>query len=455
MTAQARFVTGSIMRHVAVMTFTGAIGLMAIFLVDLADLFFLSLLGKTEVTAAIGYAGTLAFINLSLGIGMGIASAALVARNLGARLPERAREFATTSLAFSLILSLVISAALAISADNLLRLLGAHGEALHLAKLFVWTVSPGFVFLSGAVSCSFTLRGLGDARRAMYVTLSAAIVTAILDPIFIFWFGWGIRGAAAANVVADFAALCMGLYGVGRVHRFLAPLRLQSLVRDFPDISRIAMPAMLTQLATPFANAYITRAVAPFGDEAVSATAIIGRLIPVAFGIIFSLSGSVGPIIGQNFGARQYDRVRRTLSDGLIFASVYTLLTFLLLFLFRHHIAELFQTSGQTRHLVVFFCTFIAASWAFAGAQFVANAAFNNLGHPNLSTIFNWGKATIGTIPFAAYGALRGGPEGVLIGTALGTMIFGIVATVWAYRIVAVVERQGLQEGKSGGRPDI
>ena len=61
----------------------------------------------------------------------------------------------------------------------------------------------------------------------------------------------------------------------------------------------------------------------------------------------------------------------------------------------------------------MFFCTFIAVSWAFAGAQFVANAAFNNLGHPNTSTMFNWGKATLGTIPFALYGAAIAGPEGV------------------------------------------
>ena len=83
------------------------------------------------------------------------------------------------------------------------------------------------------------------------------------------------------------------------------PCALSGLKRDFPAIWAIAFPAMLTQLATPFANAYITHEVAPFGDEAVAASAIIGRLVPVAFGIIFALSGSVGPIIGQNFGARR------------------------------------------------------------------------------------------------------------------------------------------------------
>jgi Na+-driven multidrug efflux pump len=294
---------------------------------------------------------------------------------------------------------------------------------------------PGFVLLAGAVACSFILRGLGDPRRAMYVTLVAAVVTAVTDPLFIFTFGWGIQGAAAANVLADLAAFLVGLRGVHLVYRVLGPMRLSGLVRDFAPIRAIAVPAMLTQLATPFSNAYVTRAVSPFGDEAVAASAIIGRIIPVAFGIIFALSGAVGPIIGQNYGAGNLDRVRRALKDGLLFAAAYTMLTALLLFLARHHIADLFRASGRTIDIVVFFCTFIAVSWAFAGAQFVANAAFNNLGRPNLSTLFNWGKATLGTIPFALYGAMVAGPEGVLVGTAIGSIIFGVASTLWAFRI--------------------
>jgi putative MATE family efflux protein len=424
------------MRHVVVMTLTSAIGLMAMFLVDLADLYFLSLLNQTAVTAAIGYAGTLAFANLSVSIGTGIAGAALVARELGAGRPERAREFATSALMFSLLVSLAVSLTAAFRADSILGLLGAEGEALRLAVLFIRTLLPGFVLLAGAVCCAFILRGLGDARRAMYVTLLAAIITAIADPIFIFGFGWGIQGAAAANVLAYCAAFLVGLHGVRHVHDFLGRMTWRGLRRDLPAIKEIAVPAILTQLATPFANAYMTYAVAPFGDEAVAASAIVGRIIPVAFGIIFSLAGAIGPIIGQNFGAGDHPRVRRALADGLIFSTAYTILTSFLLFHFRFELADMFRASGRTHEIVVFFCTFIAVSWAFAGAQFVSNAAFNNLGRPNLSTLFNWGKATIGTIPFAILGAMAGGgPEGILAGTAVGSVIFGVASTMWAFRI--------------------
>ena len=433
----APFVTGSIMRHVVVMTLTGAVGLMALFMVDLVDLFFLALLNNTEVTAAIGYAGTIVFSNLSVSIGCGIAAAALVARNVGAGDQDRARQFATSALMFSLITALAID----LGSGALLSLLGAHGEAQRLAQLFIWTLSPGYVLIAGAISCSFILRGLGDARRAMYITLSTAVVTACADPVFIFGFGWGIQGAAAATVLGYIVSFGIGLHGVVRVHRYINPFRLSGLRRDFPPLWGIAFPAILTQLAQPFANAYITYEMAPFGDESVAGFAIVGRLVPVAFGIIFSLAGSVGPIIGQNFGAKRHDRVRRTLTDGLVFSAVYTLLTSLVLFLFRHQVAEAFNAAGRSRDLVVFFCTYIGVSWAFAGGQFVANAAFNNLGRPTLSSWFNWAKATLGTIPFAMAGARMGGPEGLLAGTALGSIIFGIASVITAYRIVRKSER--------------
>jgi putative MATE family efflux protein len=429
------------MRHVITMTLTGAVGLMALFFVDLVDLYFLSLLGDTAVTAAIGFAGTISFINLSFGIGIGIASSALVARNLGAGQPQRAREFATSTLLFGLLIAAAYTLLIALFADPLLRLLGASGQALDLAKRFIWTLVPGFIAFAGALSCSFVLRGLGDARRAMFITLSAAVVTAILDPIMIFWLDLGIQGAAVANVIAYCVSFATGLHGVARVHKFLLPLSLAGLKRDFAAISAIALPSVLTQLATPFAAAYTTYSFAPYGNESVAASAIIGRLVPVGFGVIFALSGSVGPIIGQNFGAKNFARVRQTLIDGMVFSAVFTVAVAAILLLFRHEISALFQAGGRTRELVVFFCTFVAISWAFAGAQFVAQAAFNNLGRPSLSTWFNWGKSTVGTIPFAIAGGSIAGPEGILAGIAIGTVLFGIASAATAFRIAGDLQK--------------
>ena len=436
-----RFVAGSTMRHVMVMTFTGAVGLMAMFLVDLADLWFLSLLGDPAITAAIGFAGTLVFINISFAIGAGIAAAALVARHVGSRDNAAARRYATNSLVFSICLATLVAAAMGLSATPLLRLLGAEGEALRLARLYIWTVLPGFPLIAGAVACSFSLRAVADPRRAMYVTLVTAVVNGILDPIFIFGFQLSIQGAALATVFAEAAALAVGLHGIAKVHRFLAPFRLADFRRDLKPILDIAVAAILTQLATPLSMAYLTRIMAAFGDEAVTATAIINRITPVAFGIVFSLSGAVGPIIGQNYGARHFDRVRRALLDAVIFAGLYTVATSLVLLALRNHIPALFNAPPETAVLVAFYCTWLAASWCFTGAQFVAQAAFNNLGKPHWSTAFNWGRATVGTIPFVHAGAAFGGATGVLIGSAGGSVLFGLAAVAAAFHLVARIAR--------------
>jgi putative MATE family efflux protein len=328
----------------------------------------------------------------------------------------------------------------AIFLPQILGLLGASGEALHQAEIFVWTLTPGFVFLAGALVCSFSLRGIGDAQRAMYITLTAAIATLILDPIFIFQFGWGIQGAAAANAISDLIAFLVGMHGLVVVRKFLGVPTWAALKRDLPEIWTIALPAVLTQLATPFTVAYTTAVVAPFGNDAVSASAIVGRLVPVAFGVIFSLSGAVGPVIGQNFGARNFDRVRQALWDGMKFSAVYTIIVSLIIFALRNHIADVFSASPRATELVVFFATYVGVSWAFAGAQFVGAAAFNNLGRPGLSTWFNWGKATLGTIPFAWVGARYYGPEGIMLGTAVGSILFGIASAWAAFAVVDKLE---------------
>jgi Na+-driven multidrug efflux pump len=163
--------------------------------------------------------------------------------------------------------------------------------------------------------------------------------------------------------------------------------------------------------------------------------------VPVAFGIIFALSGAVGPIIGQNFGARKYDRIVATMRDSLVFTMVYVLAAWGLLAIFAHPIAGLFGASGEMRDLVVFFCHFAAGSFLFNGAIFVSAAAFNNLGYPTYSTVFNWGRSTLGVIPFVWLGAHYYGATGVLAGWGLGAVVFGILSTVVCFRVVRGIAR--------------
>ena len=92
---------------------------------------------------------------------------------------------------------------------------------------------------------------------------------------------------------------------------------------------------------------------------------------------------------------------------------------------------------------MIFFCSYGALAWAFLGCLFSANAAFNNLDSAFLSTIFNWGRATLGTIPFVTLGAHYFGPEGVLLGIIVGAAAFGTGSIVCAYWVAAKIVRKG------------
>ena len=431
-----RFVSGSLLRHVAVMSGTGAIGLIAIFLVDLINLFYISLLGQQAVAAAVGFAGVVGFFQLSFCIGLMIAVAAVVAPAIGAGRHAEARRLGSASL---LLMGLACSLLAALSyatLEPLLSLLGASGETKAQAHSYLLISLASTPLLGVSMACSALLRAAGDARRAMNVTLIGAVITAVLDPILIFALHLDLQGAAIAAVLARLCMLLMGLHGVTRAHQLLGPLPLSALAKDSRRLGRVAGPAVLANLATPCGAAFVTHAMAQFGPAAIAGQATIERLTPVAFGLVYALSGAVGPIIGQNLGAGRLDRVQQTLRSSLLFMTLVVGAAWLLLALGQALIIRAFSAEGLTAELIALFCSLLAASFFFVGALFVANAAFNNLGRPLYSTAFNWARATLGTIPFAYLGA-HFGPTGVLIGPAVGAVIFGSLALWVAFRLTA------------------
>jgi Na+-driven multidrug efflux pump len=267
----------------------------------------------------------------------------------------------------------------------------------------------------------------------MNITLYGAIINTILDPIFIIVMGLGIEGAAWATVIARIVFMLVGLYGVIGVHGLVARPRLPALLVDIPAMASIAVPAILTNVATPVSNAYVTAAIATHGDDAVAGWAIIGRILPVAFGTIYALSSSIGPIIGQNYGAREGDRVRQAFRLALAVNGAFTLAAWIVLALLSAHLVRLFGATGDAAALINLFNYWLAPLFAFMGALFVANAVFNTLDFPHYATLLNWGRATLGTIPVVHLGSSLAGAEGALAGHMVGGILFGCLS-VWLCR---------------------
>ena len=423
---EAKFTKGSTMRHVLVMSASGSIGLFAMFLADFMNIYFVSLLGEVE-TAAVGYAVTITFFNTSVSIGLSIAVGAVVSHAIGSRRRKRARKYVLNTLIYSLLVSVFVVAIQWPFLGDLLSLLGAEGRTHDVAMNFLKIAIPSMPFLVGAMAMSGVLRAVGDAKRGMLNTLSIALVNAALDPILIFALSMGVEGAATAMVVARASAFAIGAYSVFITHGLTTGFNWTRFKLHSVPITRVALPAILTNAATPIGTGFVVAAISSFGDDAVKGFAIVSRLAPLAFGPVFALSGSVGPILGQNLGAKLYDRIARAFSDSVLIVFIYCISVASLLFLLQDQIANIFDATGDAANLIHFYCTWIGFIFFFQGTLFVANATFNNLGRPTFSTMFNMGRATIGTIPFVWLGAPYG-PEGIIAATTLGASLFGVAA---------------------------
>jgi putative MATE family efflux protein len=430
----AKFVTGSTFSHVLKMTAAGSTGLVAVFAVDAISLLYIAMLGKPELKAAIGYAATILFFSISVGIGLSVATTVLTSKALGSGDKTAAKQSATTSLLIVLCVTTVMSIFLFFWTEPILKLMGAKGVVLAEAKAFMLINIPSIPLLALGMGLSGLLRSVGDAKRSMWVTLFPAAAILVLDPLLIFVAGLELRGAALAVVFARCVMVWVGWRSLSRIHKLVAKPNRNAIKKLASPFFAIALPAILTQIATPFANGFITISMAPFGDDAVAGWAIVSRIIPVAFGVLYALSASVGPIIGQNLGAKRLDRVRSTITDSLKFTAIYCLAISLILAILAQPIANAFGARAQAYEVVVFFCTFIAVTFVFNAMMFVANAAFNTMGYAFYSSVLNWGRATIGVLPFAWAGGQLYGPKGVLMGYGFGALVFGVISIWLCYR---------------------
>ena len=448
MSEQAKFLTGSLFKHVSVMSLTASAGLMAIFFVDFVDMIFISILGKAELAAAVGYAGAILFFTTSFGIGMSVAAGALVARALGAGDVQEAKRKATHALIYGFVFGAIFAGLVWLNLGFFVTLLGASGETHALAVLYLQIIVPTLPFLIIGMVGGAILRAHGDAKRAMMATIYGGLVNAVLDPILIFGLDLELTGAALASVAARLTIAAVSLSPIIKHYGGLVKPDTRDLMLDLRPIFALAFPAILTQLATPIGSAYVTRSMAEYGEAAVAGMAIVGRLTPIAFGVLFALSGAVGPIIGQNYGAGQHDRVRGGFLAGISFVGMFVAFMTALLYLLRAPIADIFNADGITRELVYLFCGPLALVFFFNGLLFVANASFNNLGHPYYSTWLNWGRHTIGTIPLVMLGAAWYGAAGVMIGQAVGGIMFGLLSAWLAWRVMSKVESCSVEVNK-------
>lgn len=462
------YTEGPIFSHISTLSITSAIGLFAIFAVDLVDVFFIAMLGEPELAAAVGFAGTALFFGAAICIGLAIAVATVVAQAVGEESIQEVADkneaiapdfdqdsypdtvpnpapssmrLATHGLTFIIMLTTPAMIISLIYAPWLIGLMGAKGQTLELAVHYFRIVGSALPILGMAMAATSLLRAVGEAKLAMWATIIGGLVNAVLDPLLIFGFSLDLTGAAIASVISRCTVAGFAIYFIAVRHNLLQKPDWSRFGSDIRQLTGIAIPSLITNLAGPFGAAYATTQMARFGTDAVAAAAVIGRITPVAFAGLYGLSGAVGPVASQNMGAKQWHRVRQTLLSSGVFVSLYVVPVAIGMFLIQDILVDVFELEAEAAELLHFYCTFIVISYWLFGLQLAANPLFTALRHPGYATVSNIGRDLCLGIPLVYLGSSGFGAPGVLAGQAIGNMIAGVMAFSIALWLTSRVEK--------------
>ena len=273
-----------------------------------------------------GLAITFPLMNLAAAVGslVGVGASTLISMRLGQRDYETARHVLGNVVVLNLLFGVLFGAGALLLLDPILRFFGASEATLPYAREYMVIILLGNVITHMYFGLNAVLRASGHPRKSMYATINTVVINAVLDPLFIFGFGWGIRGAAIATVLAQLISLTWQFRILSDKRELLhfrrGIYRLQAkIVRN---IIAIGLSPFLMNLAACLIVILINKGMKEYGgDLAIGAYGIVNRVAFLFVMIVMGLNQGMQPIAGYNFGARQYDRVLRVLRLKIIGAT--------------------------------------------------------------------------------------------------------------------------------------
>lgn len=423
---------GKTLRRMTVPMILGMVMMMSF---GLVDTFFVSLLG-TEQLAAISFTFPVTFTVISLNIGLGIGTSAIIGKLLGAGAKKEAKLHATGSLMLSVILVSVLAAIGYVLIDPIFQLLNASDNLLPYIRdyMSVWYLSS--VFLSLPMVGNSVLRACGDTRTPSIIMASGGALNAAMDPIFIFGFGpvpaMGIQGAAVATFVAWLfgAAWIIWLLAVRRELMVPRLLTLTEFIKSARDVLKIGLPAAGANMLTPIAGAVMTGLVATYGAEAVAAWGVGNRLESIASIIILSLSMTLPPLISQNVGANLHDRVEAAYKITLKFILVWQLIVYILLWLLSDWIAGIFANEKEVAQLITLFLAIVPLGYGMQGVVILTSSSFNAMHMPMTALVLSIIRLFVLFVPVSYAGSLLFNIPGLFWGNVVANILMAVVSFI-------------------------
>jgi putative MATE family efflux protein len=376
----------------------------------------------------------------SVALGIGIGTSSVIARRVGAGDWNSVRRLATHSLMLVGLLLTTLTAVGIATIDPTFRLLGAHGEVLQQIHSYLLVYFPGTVLFTVTMVVGSTMRATGDARIPGLVMTGGAALNLALDPILIFgWLGaprLELTGAAAAMVVSRFAmSAVLFYYAVYRDKLFL-PIRQwrDDVLASWREILAIGLPAMATQMIGPISGAIITRLLASHGHDVVAGFGVAGRIEGVAVMLLFALSGSIGPFVGQNWGAGDLDRVHGGIRVAYRFSLAWGAAAWLALMMVGDWVVALIDDNAEVVEVARHYLAIVPISYGLWGVMMMASASFNSLGKPIPSTIMAFTRMFVVYVPLAMIADHLFGYTGIFVATAAANCVMGFWGYAWLKR---------------------
>ncbi|WP_447764245.1 MATE family efflux transporter [Pseudomonas reinekei] len=431
----ASFTEGPVGRHVLSMVGTGALGLLAVFLVDILTLMYVSMLDDQSLLAAVGLGKTLVFINGAFSTGLVIGAVALLSDRIGKHAGKTLARLASHMLIMAFLLSATLVVVEMVCAEPLARWLGADLAAYQNARHYLWLVVPASLLIAITQMCAQMLRAKGQVRLALNVLLAGAGTLAVADPLFIFGFGMGLEGAGVSFLLSAAVTSVAGLVLVKRHIGLSATINLKLLSLHTRRTLRVALPAMLANLAMPVGITYLMVVLAGLGTSALAGMAVVDRVLQLGYCVFFALPGALVPVLAQNLGAGRDDRVRAILVFTRRLVVLYGVALWLLLDVSGPFIANYFHLTGMGREMFMTFSQFGVGLWIVFGLDFVAQSMFLTMERAWWVPVFGWIRGTLGTLPWVYAGAQGFAGSGAVIGMWTGNALVAIAAIVTASHV--------------------
>lgn len=332
-----------------------------------------------------GLALTFPLMNLAAAFGslVGVGAATLISMRLGQRDYATAQRVLGNVVMLNLLLGVGFGLVALLFLDPILYFFGASDATIGYAREYMTVILLGNVITHMYLGLNSVLRASGHPRKAMYATINTVIINTILDPIFIYGFGWGIRGAAIATVLAQIISLVWQFRLLSDrselIHFRRGIYRLRR--RIVRDVLAIGMSPFLMNLTACFIVILINKGLKTYGgDLMIGAYGIVNRLAFVFVMIVMGVNQGMQPIAGYNFGARQYDRVLRVLKLTIVCAVGITTAGFLVGEFAPRLAVSLFTTDEELIRLSVEGMRIVFIFFPIIGFQMVATNFFQSIG---------------------------------------------------------------------------